>query len=204
MKKIIISGIAIIATTVIYWSCSKEKVDPMPASLKAWSLWQNCGAAPSVGWCPVAEPSGCCKNFKGVQSTHTRTVSGFSCSASLIGGPGAGSSADEIAVFITNNISSWNGLEMGLVKTLNDGSLKAYIQGGGRYLYAVIGNTNGGSINCSVSSSNHSQVNINGKVLTNSGQNYYNQPYHFVATTHRNSCGWGSTSWGARFSTGGW
>ena len=54
------------------------------------------------------------------------------------GGSNAPSSANEMAVFLCDNVTSWNGQEMGFVETLSDHTLKGYVQGGGNYYYQSI------------------------------------------------------------------
>ncbi len=51
--------------------------------------------------------------------------------------------------FTCDNVSSWNGNEMGFVRTLNDNVLKAYLQGGGQYIYTTVGGSGMHAYKCS-------------------------------------------------------
>jgi hypothetical protein len=105
-----------------------------------------------------------------------------------------------MAVFICDNVTTWTGREMGFVKTLNDNTLKAYLQSPGQYIWRVIssGNTGFHTYKCQVNPTYNDRVdfyvdNVYQFTLQNPGVNYRNQWYYFVGTTIRRDAGWNST-----------
>ena len=170
----------------------------------SFNLWQSCSTKASISGGIITVPEGgteCSSNFVGAQEKSSQSATGMSFYGSFVGGSGAPNSAQEMAVFVADNVSSWNGHEMGFLKTLNDNTTKAYIQGGGHYYYQVVqtGNAGNHTYKCQVQSGNHSAVDfyVDGAykcTLTNSGQNYWGNQYWFVGTTHRTQGGWSQGS----------
>ncbi len=80
---------------------------------------------------------------------------------------------------------------MGFVKTLNDNSLKAYLQGGGNYITRVVLNNDNGyhTFKCQARSGNQSMVDfyVDGNyvcTLTNNSGHYYGNWFYMVGTNH--------------------
>lgn len=160
----------------------------------AFSLWGTCNGAPynitgSNGICvPVGN---CSTDIDAAQQNGGQTATGLQFYGCFKGGSNAYSSASEQAVFLADNVSQWNGNEMGFVKTLNDNSLKGYLQGGGQYIYQTVSTNDNGyhTFKCQAKSSNHHQVDfyVDGNykfTLTNNSGSYYNNWFYFVGTNH--------------------
>ncbi|PUZ21496.1 hypothetical protein GA0116948_110173 [Chitinophaga costaii] len=160
----------------------------------AFNLWGTCNGTPynisgSNGICiPVGN---CSTDFDAAQQSTGQNATGMQFYGCFKGGTSANSSASEQAVFVCDNVSEWNGNEMGFVKTLNDNVLKAYLQGGGQYIYETISSGDNGyhTFKCQARSSNHHQVDfyVDGTyklTLTNNSGTYYNNWFYFVGTNH--------------------
>lgn len=175
-----------------------------PISPSALSLWGNCSPIPyvtnSTGICVPVGGTACIVNFLGAQERFCQAATGFEFYGSFTGGINAPSSAEEMAVFVADDVVNWTGHEMGFVKTLNDNALKAYLQGNGRYLYFVISTGDNGyhsfRAQCrSPSQSDTVDYYVDGAkvgTLTNPGGSYWGNCFYFVGTTHRNYSGWSS------------
>jgi len=170
----------------------------------AFSLWTTCGGVnPYIGSGGVIVPvgsSGCSVSVQAGQQNGGQSAGGYQFTGCFKGGSSAPNGSNEEAVFLTDDVSSWSGHEFGFVKTLNDNSLKAYLQGGGHYIWRVISTGDNGyhTFKCQCQSGNHSAVDfyVDGSykfTLTNSGSNYWYNWDYFVSTTHRESSGWGSS-----------
>ena len=116
------------------------------------------------------------------------------------GGSSAPSSSNEMAVFVTDDVTNWVGHEMGFVETLNDHTLKAYLQGNGNYITEVLTSNDNGyhTFKCQCESGDHSKVDfyLDGTykfTMQNSGSSYWDNYDYFVGTTHRTSSSWSST-----------
>lgn len=160
----------------------------------AFSLWGTCNGTPynisgSNGICvPVGN---CSTDIDAAQQNGGQTANGLQFYGCFKGGSNANSSASEQAVFLADNVSQWNGNEMGFVKTLNDNTLKGYLQGGGQYIYQTISVNDNGyhTFKCQAKSSNTHQVDfyVDGTykfTLTNNSGSYYNKWFYFVGTNH--------------------
>jgi hypothetical protein len=171
----------------------------------AFSLWQSCTTRPYLisgtnGVCVPVGGTECSSNFLGAQQSSGQTATGMQFTGCFKGGSNAPDGSNEMAVFLADNVSSWNGHEMGFVETLSDHTLKAYLQGGGNYIWRVISTGDNGyhTYKCLAQSGDHSKVDfyVDGTykfTLQNSGNSYYGNWFYFVGTTHRTSGGWGSS-----------
>jgi hypothetical protein len=171
----------------------------------AFSLWGTCGTDPydisgTNGICVPVGGTSCSSNDVGAQQSSGQTAVGMSFYGCFKGGSNAPDGSNEMAVFICDNVTTWNGQEMGFIETLSDHTLKGYIQGGGNYIYQVIstGDNSYHTWKCQVNSGNNASVDFyqDGTylfTLTNSGNNYNGNYYYFVGTTHRTSSSWSST-----------
>jgi hypothetical protein len=117
---------------------------------------------------------------------------------------GAYSSTDQEAVFMADNVSTWTGHEMGFVKWLTDGSLRAYLQAeGGSSQYHVISYDDNGyhTFKCQCRSSSQSDLvdyYVDGNyvcTLSNPGNSYWENCCEMVGTTQRHESGWPSSGW---------
>jgi hypothetical protein len=212
-KMMALLGVAML--TALYFGCTKDSSKSTTASTaptlnpasktipaasfgavaqSAFSLWGTCNGKPyaisgSNGICvPVGN---CSSDIDAAQQSSGQTANGMQFYGCFKGGTSASSSASEEAVFLCDNVSQWNGDEMGFVKTLNDNSLKAYVQGGGQYLTQVLSNGDNGyhTFKCQASSSNVHQVDfyVDGTYklsLVNNSGHYYNNFDYFVGTNH--------------------
>jgi hypothetical protein len=158
-----------------------------------FNLWGTCNGTPYniSGTNGICIPVGnCSTDIDAAQQNGGQTANGFQFHGTFKGGSNAYSSASEQAVFVCDNISQWNGNEMGFVKTLNDNSLKAYLQGGGQYIWQVVTPGTGyHTYKCQARANNPHQVDfyIDGVykcTLTNNSGYYYNRWYYFVGTNH--------------------
>ena len=152
-----------------------------------FSLWTTCGSNAYVSGNNIVVPigTGCSNKVNAAQAKNSIYGSNWYCNGSINGGSGAYSSASEMAIFTCDNVSSWNGNEMGFVRTLNDNVLKAYLQGGGAYIYTAV--SAGSSYKCSATSAHKVDFYVNEGYrtsLTNNVGNYQNRNYYFVATNH--------------------
>ncbi|NIG56712.1 hypothetical protein [Chitinophaga sp. Cy-1792] len=160
----------------------------------AFSLWGTCNGKPYLisGSDGICVPVGnCSSDIDAAQQNGGQNATGLQFYGCFKGGSNASSSASEQAVFLCDNVSQWNGNEMGFVKTLNDNTLKGYLQGGGAYIYQTISTNDNGyhTFKCQAKSSNVHQVDfyVDGTykfTLTNNSGTYYNNWYYFVGTNH--------------------
>jgi len=160
----------------------------------AFNLWTTCGTAPYniSGTNGICVPVGnCSSSVDAAQESTGQTATGFQFNGCFKGGTSASGYSEE-AVFLCDNVTQWNGDEMGFVKTLNDNTLKAYVQGGGNYYTSVISTGDNGyhtfKAQCR-SSSNVTTVDfyVDGTykcTLTNSAGHYWNNFDYFVGTNH--------------------
>jgi len=204
---------AVLLLSAMATGCSKDSsqsTQPQPAVSKpgmsgittslaslgqgAFSLWTTCGTAPYniSGTNGICVPVGNCSSaIDAGQESSGQTANGFQFNGCFKGGTSASGYSEE-AVFLCDNVTQWNGDEMGFVKTLNDNTLKAYVQGGGNYYTSVISTGDNGyhtfKAQCR-SSSNVSTVDfyVDGTykcTLTNSAGHYWNNYDYFVGTNH--------------------
>lgn len=179
---------------------------PMPTTtLKTWVSCLYAGAQPGTinnyMFIPVASyiPSGCGSDNDVGANTNVEYAlkSGFSADAIWNGTNVAPSSKEEMALFVTNNIISWNGQEYGFVETNNDNTLKGYVQDGQKnyYAYVVLGKTDGLKHNYKVTVTKNNNIYtfnwyIDGVIkgtlkYMNPTQDYANLKYALVGTTHK-------------------
>jgi len=172
----------------------------------AFSLWGSCSDMPYLisgtnGICVPSGNGGCGSDYLGAQQSSGQSATGMQFYGCFKGGSNAPDGSNEMAVFICTDVTNWVGHEMGFIKTLNDNTLKMYVQGNGNYNYKVVPsayNDNGyHTFKCQVESADHSNVDfyIDGNYIntvSNSGVDYWNGFYYFVGTTHRTSDGWSS------------
>jgi hypothetical protein len=168
-----------------------------------FSLWTTCGSNAYVSGSNIVVPigTGCSNKVNAAQAKTAIYGSNWYCNANIAGGSGASSSASEMAIFTCDNVSSWNGNEMGFVRTLNDGVLKAYLQGGGAYIYTNV--SAGSSYKCSATSLRKVDFYVNESYrtsLTNNVGAYQNRNYYFVATNHYYGGG-NPASWAITFNS---
>lgn len=160
----------------------------------AFNLWGTCNGHPYdiSGTNGICVPVGnCSSDIDAAQESTGQTATGFQFNGCFKGGTNASGYSEE-SVFICDNVTQWNGDEMGFVKTLNDNTLKAYIQGGGNYYTYVISTGDNGyhtfKAQCR-SSSNVDMVDfyVDGTykcTLTNTAGHYWNNYDYFVGTNH--------------------
>lgn len=179
--------------------------NPLPQS--DFNLWQTCSVAPAPydiqgtnGICIPVGGTGCGSNDQAAEEANGQYASGMQFNGCFKGGSNAPDGSNEMAVFIADNVTQWNGDEMGFVETLSDHTLKAYVQGNGNYYTHVISTGDDGyhTFKCQVNYNNHSQVDfyVDGNYvysLQNPGVNYWENLYYFVGTTHRTSDSWSSS-----------
>lgn len=185
-------------------SCTKELKSPQPDAASttpraavpqsAFSLWGTCNGHPYniSGSDGICVPLGnCSTDIDAAQQNGGQNATGLQFYGCFKGGSSASSSASEEAVFLCDNVTQWNGNEMGFVKTLNDNVLKCYLQGGGQYVYQAISTGDNGyhTFKCQAKSSNVHQVDfyVDGVyklTLTNNSGSYYGNWYYFVGTNH--------------------
>jgi hypothetical protein len=200
----IIFSAALASLAIFFFRCTddveiKDRRNDAPTTARAalgqtnFNLWGTCNGHPynisgSNGICvPVGN---CGTDIDAAQEKNAQTANGMQFYGTFKGGWNANSGASEEAVFVCDNVSQWNGNEMGFVKTLNDNTLKAYLQGGGQYIWQVVTPGDGyHTFKCQARSANTHQVDfyIDGVykcTLTNNSGSYYNKWYYFVGTNH--------------------
>jgi len=160
----------------------------------SFSLWGTCNGHPYniAGTNGICVPVGNCgTDIDAAQQNGGQTANGMQFNGAFKGGSNAYSGSSEQAVFVCDNVTQWNGNEMGFVKTLNDNSLKAYLQGGGQYIWQVVSSNDNGyhTYKCQARSNNTHMVDfyIDGNykcTLTNNSGSYYNKWFYFVGTNH--------------------
>lgn len=200
------SLILILSICASWAGCSKSiNTQSAPANIRqttlsraaigqsSFNLWATCNGHPYLitGSNGICIPLGnCSSDNDAAQQSGGQNATGFQFYGCFKGGTAASSSASEEAVFMCDNVTQWNGDEMGFVKTLSDNALKAYVQGGGQYLTRVISlNDNGYHTFKAQASSNNTQVDfyIDGAYncsLTNNSGHYFNNWYYMVGTNH--------------------
>jgi hypothetical protein len=200
------AGACLLLSVACFVRCTRDAdKDLAPATLKStlpraavpqssFSLWGTCDGHPydisgTDGICvPVGD---CSTDIDAAQQNGGQSATGFQFNGCFKGGSNANSSASEEAVFLADNVSQWNGDEMGFVKTLNDNALKAYVQGGGNYYTYLISVGDNGyhTFKAQARSSNHSMVDfyVDGNyvcTLTNNSGSYYGNWFYMVGTNH--------------------
>ena len=194
-----------IAATLFINGCNNEKDSSVAApgestkdalsrtiSTSEFSLWSTCGTMPYLGSGGVIVPVGSCStSINAAQQSSGQTARAFYFYGCFKGGSNAYSSASEQAVFVCDDVTNWTGNEMGFVKTLNDNTLKAYVQGGGQYIYRTISTNDNSyhSYKCDAQSGNYHKVDfyvdeVYQFTLTNDSGYYYNRYYYMVGTNH--------------------
>lgn len=173
----------------------------------AFSLWGTCSDMPYListnGICIPSGVTGCGSNYLAAQQSSGQNAIGMQFYGCFKGGNNAPDASNEMAVFLCTDVTNWNGYEIGFVMTLNDNTLKCYVQGNGVYNYytlnSLINEPNGyHTFKCQVESADHSKVDfyIDSNMvwtLQNSDVDYWNNDYYFVGTTHRTSDNWNAT-----------
>jgi hypothetical protein len=198
MKKLLSNlsiGKCLMLAVIICCSCIqdedlKPKSETTPRTTigtGGFSLWTTCGSNAYVSGSNIVVPigTGCGTKVNAAQAKNSIYASNWYCNASINGGSGAYSGASEMAIFTCDNVTQWNGNEMGFVRTLSDGVLKAYLQGGGQYIYTTV--SSGSSYKCSATAAHKVDFYVNEGYrtsLTNNSGNYQNRNYYFVATNH--------------------
>ncbi|RYY08048.1 MAG: hypothetical protein EOP43_01280 [Sphingobacteriaceae bacterium] len=168
-------------------------------SQSGFNLWSNCLQPYNIsGSNGICVPLGSCNAQNNAAQQKTgQTATGLQFNGSFKGGTNANSGASEEAVFLCDNVSTWQGNEMGFVKTLDNNDLKAYIQhgiGNGQveYKYQVLLSNDNGyhTFKCQARSANHNMVDfyIDGNykctLSSTQGGNYYGNYFYFVGTNH--------------------
>jgi hypothetical protein len=194
-------------------SCLQEEeiVQPQGTSPRTsigtggFSLWTTCGSNAYVSGSNIVVPigTGCGTKYNAAQARNSIYGSNWACNAAINGGSGAWSGASEQAIFTCDNVSSWDGNEMGFVRTLSDNVLKAYLQGGGQYIYTVVGGSGWHAYKCSASGLRKVDFyidNVYRTSLTNNSGVYQNRNYYFVATNHYHGGG-NPANWNITFNS---
>ena len=177
-------------------------------SISNFTKWASgTTVAYNIGTTGIAIPEGGTEvnpNFVAAQQSSSQTAMGLQFYGCFKGGSNAPNSAQEMAVFICDDVTNWTGHEMGFLKTLNDNTIKAYLQGpGGVYKYTTVlsNDNNYHTFKAVVRDSSHTDMvdyYVDGTykcTIQNSGVSYYNLKYNFVGTTHRTVGGWSSTGY---------
>jgi len=177
-------------------------------SVDDFNLWQSgTTKAYKIGSSGICVPVGGTEvipNYVGAQQIRSQTTHGFQWYGCFKGGSNAPDGAQEMAVFICDDVTNWTGREMGFLKTLNDNVIKAYLQGpGGVFKYAVVLTNDNGyhTFKAVVRDESHPDTvdyyvdGVYKCTLTNPGVNYWKRNYYFVGTTHRTVGGWNSTDY---------
>lgn len=171
----------------------------------SFSLWGTCSDKPydisgTNGICVPVGGQSCSSNYLGAQQTGGQSATGMQFYGCFKGGSNAPDGSNEMAVFVTDDVTNWTGHEMGFVETLSDHTLKAYLQGNGNYITQVLTTNDNGyhTFKCQCQSGDHSKVDfyLDGTykfTLQNSGSSYWSNWDYFVGTTHRTSSSWSST-----------
>jgi hypothetical protein len=165
----------------------------------AFNFWGNCSQPYNIsGSNGICVPLGNCSSQNNAAQQKTgQTATGLQFNGAFKGGKNANSGASEEAVFLCDNVSTWQGNEMGFVKTLDNNDLKAYIQhgiGNGQVEYkyqVVLTNDNGyHTFKCQARSANHNMVDfyVDGTykctLTSTQGGSYYGNYFYFVGTNH--------------------
>lgn len=191
----------LLASALMLVNCSREEDTfdvSQPHKKKAlsiydFSLWSTISLKPYyIGTSGICVPVGnVTPSYLGAQQKSGISASAFYFYGCFKGGKNAYSGASEAAVFVCDNVTTWNGNEMGFLITLNDNVLKAYLQGGGNYIYKVIGNNDNGyhSFKCVAKSNDPRTVDfyvddVYKCTLTNPKGSYYKRNFYMVGTTH--------------------
>jgi len=195
-------GKALLLLVCLCFSCSEDvdvtSKNNAPTTPRAtlgtgsFNLWGTCNGHPYLSGSGIIVPVGNCgTDIDAAQQKNSQVANGFQMYGAFKGGSNAYSGSSEMAVFVCDNVTQWNGNEMGFVKTLNDNTLKAYLQGGGQYIWQVVATGNNGNhtYKCQAKSSNTHQVdfyidNVYKCTLTNNSGSYYNKNYYYVGTNH--------------------
>jgi len=208
----------------VYYSCTKDanksesstataatgfrKVAGPMASIpqSAFSLWGTCTDLPYListnGICVPVGGTSCSSDDLGAQQPNGvgQDATGMQFYGCFKGGSNAPNGTNEMAVFITDDVTYWEGHEMGFVETLSDHTLKAYLQGNGNYYTQVLTTNDNGyhTFKCQCESGDHSKVDfyLDGTykvTMPNAGSSYWNNYDYFVGTTHRTSNTWSAT-----------
>jgi hypothetical protein len=201
----ILGMLVLFSAAILYYGCSDEKQanisapesGPMASLSKTlgtgdFNFWSTCGAMPYIHSDGIVVPVGnCSTSINAAQQKTGQTAQAFYFYGCFKGGSSAYSSASEEAVFVCDNVTEWNGNEMGFVKTLNDNTLKAYLQGGGQYIYRTISVNDNGyhAFKCAAQPGDTHKVDfyvdeVYQFTLTNNSGYYYNRWYYFVGTNH--------------------
>jgi hypothetical protein len=207
-KKLIQSGIGgLLLLLTVAWGCKKDanKQDADASDVKSttpraavpqsgFSLWGTCNGHPYniAGTNGICVPVGnCATDIDAAQQINGQTANAFQFNGCFKGGTSANTGQSEESVFLADNVSQWNGNEMGFVKTLENNDLKAYLQGGGQYITLPISHADNGyhTFKAQASASNTHKVDfyVDGVYkgsLTNNSGSYYNKFYYFVGTNH--------------------
>jgi len=159
-----------------------------------FNLWGTCNGHPYniTGTNGICVPLGnCATDIDAAQQSSGQSATGMQFNGCFKGGTAANSGAREEAVFLADNVSQWNGNEMGFVKTLENNTLKAYLQGGGQYVVSVISTGDNGyhTFKCQARSTNVHMVDfyVDGAykcTITNNSGSYYGNYFYFVGTNH--------------------
>src|SRR3954467_14960529 len=128
MKKTIKKTMILLAAAAVCFSCNEDNdVTPSKTAPRTtigtsgFSLWTTCGSNAYVSGSNIVVPigTGCSNKVNAAQAKSSIYGSNWYCNASINGGSGASSSASEMAIFTCDNVTQWNGNEMGFVRTLS-------------------------------------------------------------------------------------
>jgi hypothetical protein len=208
--KLLAMGGVTALTALVVGSCRKDLNSSKDSSTtiaravipqNAYNLYGNCGLPYNIsGTNGICVPLGSCstQNDGAIQKSG-QTATGLQFNGCFKGGKNAYSGASEEAVFLADDISSYQGNEMGFVKTLDNNDLKAYIQhgiGGGQveYLYQVVLTNDNGyhTFKCQARSTNQNMVdfyvdgNYQCTLSSTRGGSYYGNYFYLVGTNHWN------------------
>lgn len=211
-----LSKSVLVLTLLLTFSCSE---DPMEAPVgkeshtvasasiapSGFNLWTTCGSGPYISGSNVIVPlgTGCGTKYAAAQAYNSIYGSNFAVNSNLAGGSGASSGASELAIFVCDNVSTWVGNEMGFVRTLSDNVLKAYVQGGGQYIYTVVGGTGWHNYKCSASGLRKVDFyidNVYRTSLTNNSGSYQNRNWYFVGAAQYHGGG-NPSNWSTQFNS---
>lgn len=175
-------------------------------SNSVFNLWETCSPnAYDYSSTGLILPVGSCDpDYVGAVEQYSQVATGFSFSGAFYEVNGSPSSADQEAVFLCDNDSSFQGHEFGFVKTLNNGVLQAYMQdppgGNGHYWTVPISTGDNGThtfaAKCAASyggSAEQIDYYVDGNYVTSivnpHGESYESLNYYYVATTQNTSGG---------------
>lgn len=177
-------------------------------SINDFNLWASGSTrAYNIGTTGICVPVGGTEvvpNYVAAQQNGGQSANGMEWYGCFKGGSNAPNGAQEMAVFICDDVTNWTGREMGFLKTLDDNVIKAYLQGpGGVFKYSVVLTNDNGyhTFKAVVRDSSHPDTvdyYVDGAykcTLTNPGVSYWNRWYYFVGTTHRTVGGWSSSGY---------